>query len=387
MFFSTRTTLLYQWTCRINRVGSVMPPYQRGACRTNRVYRLVVLAARARYYRASMELDVAGLGFCCQDDLLLLSEIPEAEGRANVLGRAAQGGGMVATAIVAVARLGGRAGYLAKVGDDATGELILDGFRQEGVDVSRAVVQPGATSHATIVLVDRRNGARAFLAMRGTAQDILPGELDRDYIAATKILHISDSTPAAVQAAAWAREAGREVCFDGTHFHPSMFPLLRHVTYLIVSRFFAAEVMAHLEGLPPGRASVAYATLHELDAPVHHGGGEVPTLHGDALLAAAVRLQDFGPPVVVVTEGEHGCWCASPDGSFHTPAFPVDPVDTTGAGDVFHGAFLLARTCGWDLRQALRFASAAASLKCRALGGRAGIPTFDETVALMNAGR
>jgi sugar/nucleoside kinase (ribokinase family) len=367
-----------------------------------------------------VDFDVIGLGYCCLDDLLLLTEIPPPEGRATILRRERQGGGMVATAMVAVARLGGRAGFAGKVGDDAIGREIVADFRRYGVDVSRLVVQAGATSHLTLVLVDRATGARAFLSQRGTVPDLAPGELDRDYLTRGRILHLSDAAPAAVQAAAWARAAGREVCFDGTHFHPSVFGLFPYLDYLIVSRFFASEFVAHQEGRDLGRAARDFAALsaprpappaphrHPYgaprtpdaihgtpaapgpggsrdDAPVHHPAGEVAVLAGERLLDAAARLRQLGPPVVVVTEGERGSWCATPDGQFHVPAYPVRPLDTTGAGDVFHGAFLYGRARGWDLRRSLALASAAASLKCRALGGRAGIPTLEEALSLVES--
>ncbi len=331
------------------------------------------------------ERDVVGLGLACVDDLLLLSNIPGPEGRASVLRREQQGGGMAATAVVAVSRLGGRAGFVAKVGDDPGGRFILEDFRRYGVDVSRAVIEAGASSHLTVVLVDVTSGARSFLGQRGSIRPLQPEEVSREYVTSAAILHVSDADPAAVQAVRWAREAGREVCFDGTHFYPAVFDLIPHLDYLIVSRFFASEFVAHQEGRGVSRAARMFAAPAEAGAPVRHGDGtpeHLPELPGEGLMDAAARLAHLGPPVVVVTEGERGSWCVSPEGRFHTPAYPVAAVDTTGAGDVFHGAFLYARSQGWDLRPSLRLAAATASLKCRALGGRAGIPTLEEALAL-----
>ncbi|MBI3972079.1 MAG: hypothetical protein HY332_12380 [Chloroflexi bacterium] len=177
-----------------------------------------------------------------------------------------------------------------------------------------------------------------------------------------------------------------------------MFALVPYLDYLIVSRFFAAEFVAHQAGRDVGRAVRDFAALSPattnaaagagtstapVTAPVDHPAGSAPELKGERLLEAAERLRGLGPSAVVVTEGERGSWCASPEGSFHTPAYPVHPIDTTGAGDVFHGALLFAQARGWSLRRSLRLASAVASLKCRALGGRAGIPTLGEALALM----
>jgi sulfofructose kinase len=305
--------------------------------------------------RPDVALDVVGIGFCCQDELLLLSQIPPPEGRAALRARGAQGGGMVATAMVAVARLGGRAGFIGALGDDPTGDRITAEFIRYGVDVSRMQRQAGKTSHRTTVLVDERTGARSFLSDFGSVPPVDAAELDMKYVTSAKLLHLSEASEAALVAARAVRAAGGEVCFDGTHFDPQLMELAPLVDYLIVSRFFAAEFLEH-SGV------------------------------SGSLLEAARRMRTHGPRVVVVTEGELGSWCASDEGEIHTPAFPVSPiVDTTGAGDVFHGAFLYGRAQGWTLRRCLRLASATAALKCRMLGGRAGIPTLEESQALIDS--
>jgi sugar/nucleoside kinase (ribokinase family) len=107
-------------------------------------------------------------------------------------------------------------------------------------------------------------------------------------------------------------------------------------------------------------------------------------LAGASLLEVAEQIRQLGSGVAAITDGERGCWCATPNGPLHIPAFAVDVVDTTGAGDVFHGAFLVGITRGWDLARSLTFAAAVAALKCRVLGGRAGIPTMEEALALVD---
>ena len=94
-------------------------------------------------------------------------------------------------------------------------------------------------------------------------------------------------------------------------------------------------------------------------------------------------MRSLGPSVVLVTQGQAGSVCHSNGGTFHTPAFEVDVVDTTGAGDVFHGAFIHGLLQGWELGKAAEFASAVAAIKCRQLGGRAGIPTFEKTMEFL----
>ena len=313
------------------------------------------MSAASNARAAAGEFDVVGLGFCCLDELLLLERIPRAEEQVTVHGRALEGGGMAATAMVAVARLGGRAAFIGAIGDDATGTQIKRGFESAGVDVTQFFLHPGTTSNRTFVLVDRRNAARSFLAQFGSCGAVPSGHLDRRYLRRGRILHLSDSGPAALQAATWARASGQAVCYDGTHYHPDDLALLPLVDYLIVSRFFGRE-FARAHGISPG----------------------------ESLGAVARALRDRGPPVVVITEGEHGAVCVEPAGSYRVPAFAVAPmVDTTGAGDVYHGAFLFARARGRSVRDSLLLASATAALKCRRLGGRAGIPSLEEAEGLV----
>jgi sugar/nucleoside kinase (ribokinase family) len=94
---------------------------------------------------------------------------------------------------------------------------------------------------------------------------------------------------------------------------------------------------------------------------------------------AAEKLLQYGGKAVILTKGDEGCFIATQDERFHLPAFHVSVVDTTGAGDTFHGAFVAGLSKGYELRQAVQFASAVAALKCTKLGGQTGIPTFQET--------
>jgi sugar/nucleoside kinase (ribokinase family) len=218
----------------------------------------------------------------------------------------------------------------------------------------------------------------------------MPDDLDMEWVGASPYLHLSDAGPAAIAAARAVQAAGGHACLDGTHYHPSVDALFPHLEYLVVSRFFASEYQAHLDGRELGAAAREYAgTLVARDQasdppPETMSSSYAPVLSGRDLLRVAKRLCERGPKVVVVTEGEAGCWCASPDGDFHVPAYIApEVVDTTGAGDVFHGAFLQARAIGRNLHASLELASAVAAIKCGALGGRTGSPDLDTTLAFM----
>jgi sugar/nucleoside kinase (ribokinase family) len=123
----------------------------------------------------------------------------------------------------------------------------------------------------------------------------------------------------------------------------------------------APELFRYVDYFMPG-----YALAHRFT-------GEADPFH------AATALLRHGFRAVIITKGEAGCFVATPEEHYHLPAFEVPVIDTTGAGDTFHGAFVAGLSKGYHLRQALQFASAVAALKCTKLGGQAGIPTFQET--------
>ena len=304
-------------------------------------------------------LDVVGLGLATLDVLLRLQEMPTWEHGTRLSDFGFDGGGPVGTAIVAAAKLGARVGFIGTAGNDAAADLKMRSFHEAGVDLSRMVYRDAPEDQIIVVHVHAQTGERVFSGVRRLGdRQLRPEELDRDYIIAADYLHLEGyHMPAALQAAQWMRAAGRTVVLDGSKtlgpVGDPMKTLVRHVDVLISGSGF-------VQGLT-GRAD-----LHQ------------------ALEAAL----DCGPRIVVQTEGEAGSNTVARDAHgaidrFHTPAFPCQVVDTTGAGDVFHGAYIVGMIHGWDLRTIARFASAVSALKCTRLGGRAGIPTFAETQAFL----
>jgi ribokinase len=159
---------------------------------------------------------------------------------------------------------------------------------------------------------------------------------------------------AALQAALWMHAAGKTVVLDGSATQgPIADPM----------RALVAEADVLICGTGFGPALTGMSDLWEV---------------GEAIL-------ELGPRIAVQTEGKAGAWTVTAQERFHTPSFDVEVVDTTGAGDVFHGAYIVGLLQGWNPREIAWFATAVAGLKCRQLGGRAGIPTFDETLAFLAA--
>lgn len=291
---------------------------------------------------------VIGVGTVCLDHLAVWRDAGEPVAAGRIVEYAVQGGGMIGTALAAVARLGGRAECWSAVGADRLGDRIVEGLDREGVD-TRGVVRVGdAVGPLAVVSIDGRTGDRWFPYWTGMPE---PGgglgSLGR-IRAAGCVLVDGKFIETALAAAGEARRLGVPVVGDYEHGGENVRSLLPHTDYAIFSR----------DGIAP-----------------LGGAGELARACGAA--------RDLGAGRVIVTLGAEGLAWLDGDVLGRMPAFDVDVVDTTGAGDVFHGAFCRAVTVGFAFGDALRFASAAAALSCRALGGRAGIPDRAELEAFL----
>lgn len=302
-------------------------------------------------------MDIVGLGMATLDALIRLDEMPTWGRGARVSAFGLDGGGPVGTALVAASRLGAATGFVGVAGTDEIAKLKLDSLRENGVDVSRVVVRDRPETQVVIVYVNETTGERLFSGLRRFGDDPLtPDELDREYLTSAAWLHLDGSHPAAALAAAqWMRESGKRVAIDcaatdAESVAPGMVELLHHVDVLICGAGF----------------------------------GRALTGHADPWAAGAAAL-GCGPSIVVQTAGAEGSYTVTAAERFHTPAFEVEVLDTTGAGDVFHGACLVGLLRGWPLRAIADFATAVAAMKCRRLGGRRGIPRFMEVEAFLSA--
>ncbi len=299
------------------------------------------------------QLEVVGLGRCTWDHVVLIDYVPEWDDpkAATVHQFTHSGGGPVATALAALGRLGARVGYIGTVGDDETGAAIQAGLVAEHVDVSRLRVLSGQRSRTTVVLVQAESGKRCFLAYPGTTTAVILDDQDRSYVATARVLHLDgDHSSAAATAAQWIRQTGGQVVLDAGFVTPDLPDLLPLVDVLITNRSF----------------------------PARFTGSSDPSDAARCLLA-------FGPTLVVSTLAEGGCTCWSRQGHVHVPGFAVDVVDTTGAGDAFHGAFIYGMLRGWDTVRTATFSNAVAAIKCTGLGGRKALPTLEQTFAFLAA--
>jgi sugar/nucleoside kinase (ribokinase family) len=244
-------------------------------------------------------------------------------------------GGQVATALTTCARLGLKTRYVGSVGADSWGQAQLSSLKEENLELHVRVVE-GAASQAAIILLEEGVGERTILWRRDPALQYPVAELRRDLIISGRILHLDGcDSPAALQAARWARDAGIPVIIDIDEIYDdSTHELLRLVDYLIAGSGFAEDP-------------------REL-------------------------VDRYGCAVVGITRGAEGAVFFNRGELIQSPAFKVPVADTTGAGDVFHGAFIYGLLQHWDLEEVIRFAHAVAAMKCMHIGARRGIPTLAE---------
>jgi sulfofructose kinase len=305
---------------------------------------------------------VVGLGYCAYDILAIVPYMPEFDDvrMTHASALVHDGGGPVGTSLAALARLGVPSGYVGVLGDDPEGRWLREMFIQEGVDVSRLRMSDEVGTNVCLLLVEQGTARRAIACHpRVSPSALVLDDADRRYVQAARVLHLDGQfLPAAVQAARWAREAGVRVCLDGNHPRPGLEELLPLVDWLVVAEPFPQEATG----------------LHDANQ-------------------AARALLRLGPEMLLVTLGEAGCraWIrpeapgAAPKDPLCLPAFAVEAVDTTGAGDAFHGGFLYGMLQAWELPRVLAFANAVAGLSCQTLGGRRGLPDLTAVLAFLDA--
>jgi len=299
--------------------------------------------------RQRLHFDVIGLGIAPLDISGILPRFPSLEEKAEFTQTSIQGGGPVPTAMVTLAKLGARVSFVGKIGKDPNGALVREELVKEGVDTSHLIIDSQAKTPVAYIWVDGQNGKKAIALDRTKSSSLKPQELAGEHITSGKFLHLDGrETEACLRAAKWAKEEGIRVVLDLGSPRPKLEPLLDLTDYLITSMGFAQAYSREIDPIEAVRA----------------------------LFQPHYRA-------VVITLGEGGSVGYSPPVTIHQPPFKVKVVDTTGAGDVFHGAFIYSLLQGWNLAQALKFSNGAAALKCTKLGGREGIPTREEVERLI----
>jgi sulfofructose kinase len=289
--------------------------------------------------------DVLGLGVTAVDDILYVPSYPPADGKVEVRQRERHCGGLCATALVAAARLGAKCAFAGTLGDDEGSRFVLETLKREKIDTRHAIQRTGAGPVRSVIVVDEGRRTRNIFYDTQQALGADPKRPAKALILQSRVLLVDRfGIPGMIRAAKIARTAAIPVVADFESSHlPGFAKLLALSDHLIVSQGFASRLTA-------------------TKAPA----------------AAAAKLWRGDRSAVVVTCGADGCWFV--DGParkpHHVPAFRVKALDTTGCGDVFHGAYAFALARELPLRERLRLASAASALKATRHGGQAGIPSL-----------
>jgi len=300
--------------------------------------------------------DVVGFGLNSVDLLAVVAEYPASNTKQRLQRFARLPGGQIATAVAACARLGWRARYIGSFGGDDLGALSRESLEREGVDVAAARTVAGASNEFAVILVDGRSGDRTVLWDRHPDLTMTAADVSEASVTSGRLLIVdSHETGAAAQAARYARSAGIPTIIDVEKVRPGIGDLLQHIDVIVAAQTFPTELTGY-------------------DAP------------GRALEAIAY---EFTTPIVCVTLGAEGSLARCNGREVRTPAFSVDCVDSTGAGDVFRGAFAAGclKMPHGDVEDVLDYANASAALNCRALGARGAMPRPEEVDRLLDTRR
>ncbi len=302
---------------------------------------------------SSGSIELLGLGISPVDIFVSMEHHP-ARGRKidGIAGsRLMAGGGPVPTALCAFARLGGgRTALVAAYGDDWWGTLARQELGRFGIDHSRCIIRKRCPSALAFAWVETVSGDRTIVLDSDARLYIHPGDIVLRRLPRPKLIHLDGRhVEAGLKLARWGHRVGAQIMLDIGSVRNQVDDLFPYLDFFVCADQFAC----------------------------HHFRTRSPE-------KAAAGFRKIGIPEVVVTSGTAGSLGIDAEGNrIHQKAFKVEAIDVTGAGDVFHGAYLFGIHKGWNMARKLRFASAAAALKCRRRGARDGIPTYRQTIRFM----
>jgi len=295
---------------------------------------------------------VVGVGINATDTVIRLPRFPTLDSKVEVTSAQMRAGGQVASAMVACRRWGLRVRYFGKIGDDAAGKFQVEEMRREKVD-AHWIITRGHQSQSAFILVDEPSGERTVLWKREPAIALRPADIRREWITgAAALLVDGHDTAASARAARWAHKQNIPVVADIDNRYPGVEHMLKFVDYAVVSKDFPAHV----------------------------------TGEQNLLMALPIMRTEFNCRLTGATLGRLGVLTWDGSRFLLCPGFRVSAVDTTGAGDIFHAAFLYGLVQGWALEALLEFGCAAAALNCEAVGARGGIRSVREIEKLRHTG-
>lgn len=292
---------------------------------------------------------VVGIGAAVFDILMTADAFPKEDTKLQGKETKIQCGGPCATALVAMSKLGEPVCHMGTVGDDMYGSFILSELKRFGVGVEGVEVVPGSSFHS-FVLLNLSNTSRTCIWNRGKAAQPTQRNVDLEVLKNAEVLHLDgNQLECAIYAAQKAHEFGVTVSLDAGGTYPGIERLLPLVDVLIPSEEFSLKI----------------------------------TGCATAVEAAKVLQEKYKPKVLVITQGSKGGFIWEDGKEIRYPVFPVKAIDSNGAGDTFHGAFVAGRLKGMSVYESCAFASATSALKCTRFGAQEGIPGCEEVLEFM----
>ncbi|MEP0815183.1 MAG: hypothetical protein HRF49_11050 [bacterium] len=286
---------------------------------------------------------VIGVGHCTVDIICPFGSFPALDRKTEIDRLEIQGGGPAANAMAALAKLGVRTAIVSRMGTDIFGQFARRDLLRRDIECTHLFMDRETRSPLSVVIACKEDATRTIVVYKGENREVEPAWLEPEWIATGAYLHIDGhQLPASLKLAKEFKQTGRPIMFDAGSWRDGTEELLSLADTVIASRDFASRLSSDPK-------------------------------------EALVRLAGYGAKFCAITLGADGCIGRDADGAIvESRGFAVEARDTTGAGDVFHGAYIYAELSGYEFVERLEFANAAAAMKCRELGARGGLPAADE---------
>ncbi|MBX3006750.1 MAG: carbohydrate kinase family protein [Melioribacteraceae bacterium] len=298
--------------------------------------------------------DILGIGVAAADFLSIVDTLPQEGEVVKSIASAMDCGGPVATALACASKLGATTSFIDNVGNDWTGNLILEKLTTRGVDSSLINISISSSSAKSSIWVSKsKKGERTIVFTPGSATELDDYPDINKIVECSKIVHINGRhLNLCKKVCALAKNKNTLISFDGGSFRyrEELDEIISLADIIIVTKDFALKYSKEL----------------------------------DINLAAKILLNDQAK-VVVITDGTNGSWLFTSEiKGYHQPAFILEEtIDTTGCGDSFHGAFLFGINMGYKLEYNMKFASAVAAINSKTLGGQTGLPDLNSVITFI----
>jgi sulfofructose kinase len=295
-------------------------------------------------------IDVLVIGRSCLDYIAVVNQFPDENQKLPLEFRLTEGGGQGGTSSCCIAQLGGRVAYVGKLGDDDEGRFCLKRLADFAVATEFVEIVSGGKTPVAYVFITAGSGARSIIYERNTLPKIKIDATLKKLIPQTGVALLDPEVTYLGGQLKTVAGSNVNVIYDSERWREGIEDIMNAADYFIPSsEFLAADELQ---------------------------------FHDMSFNQRMIKLHNMVTGNLIVTHGEKGAYYITNGTVYHVAAPDVNAVDTVGAGDNFHAAFALALAKGFDLHQTVKFSVAVASLSCEQYGGRKGVPTWEQAVAV-----